>query len=433
MRLLDDKVSGVELIALVLVGAIMLAPFSCWRLGEDMAKPMVVWMFGKADDFRPLRRVALQWEKEIGKTRLEIVHVPHGNVYMQKLLPALQANAAPDALFLHWSMVSQVAAKGALEPLDQLIERDQYDLDDLFPGSTSPYTIDQQLYAFPFRGSTMVLFYNKDMFDAAGIEYPNDEWTWDDYLRAAQKLTIVKDGFNVQVGCEPEETSSWIYSAGGDYASDDLSELYFSDPRTLQALQFFVDLRNKYKVTLRDVNPGSDRPMKIDEFENGLLAMKISGPWELERYQFIKQFRWGVALFPKGPAGRHTRYAGTGFGVWSGSSHKEQAWDFVKYMCSVETAQALASSATDVPARRSVAYSKEFLNPNYSWDMSVFVRALEPEYNTLHVFPRTPLWLEFRQLFGEHYDEVLLDGKDLKSSMELLERRIRGILRERGS
>ena len=430
-RLLDDRLSGPELMVLFVIGFTVLAPFSCWRIDHDQREPLRIWMFGQPEHLKAMQRVVQQYQEQNAQIRLVLDHITAD--YLTKLLPALQAGAVGDVLYLHWSMITEVAAKGALASMEDLVAQDQYDMTDFFPGSTAPYTFEGHLYAIPFRGSTMLLFYNKDLFDEAGVAYPSDDWRWDDFLEAAKKLTIVEQGAVKQVGCVPEEPTAWIYSGGGRYASDDLKQLYFTDPNTLRALQFYMDLRNKHKVTPQTMSSMGTDPLEVDVFENGRVAMYISGPWELDRYAHIKRFRWNVALFPKGPAGRQTRYAGTGFGIWSGSRHQDEAWKLVKYLCGPEAGKSLSRIPTDIPARRSIAYSEAFLRPDLPWDMEAFLRAMEPKNATVRVFPRSPHWNWVRERFGEHFDEVLFNDQDLAETMRRLEQRVQTHLEQRWS
>lgn len=423
MRLFDDKLSGTECLVLGVLALAVLSPVSCWRQEQDGRTELRVWCFARPQDLRLYEQAARAYERHHPDIRVTVSAFP-GESYLQKLLPAMQAGAAGDVVLLHWSMICEVAAKGALMPLEDRVASDAYDVEDFFPGSMMPYIYDGHLSALPLRGSTMVLFYNKDLFDVAGVDYPHDDWTREDFLSAAQRLTIRENGRVVQIGCVPEEPTSWIHSAGGLYASDDLSSLRFTDPKTLDALQFYVDLRNRHRVTPANMGAGGQDPTGVNVFDTGRVAMLISGPWEVGTFSQIRDLRWDVALFPKGPGGRQTRYAGIGFGIWSGTSHPEASWDLVKYLCSAESSRLTSQLPTDIPARRSVAYSRDFLKPQYAWDMQVFLRAMEPEHTTLHVFPRSSLWSEVRRRFTRTLDEVLIEGKDLPAAMADLEEEV---------
>lgn len=428
VRSLATRLSLAEWIVITILALVLLSPFSCWRRGDDEGVTVKLWFFGLPGDAELIEKALVEYRRRRPDVRVVMSTLP-GKGYLQKLLPAMQANAAGDVVFLHWSMVAEVAAKQALLSLGELVAADAYDIDDLFEGSTLPYTYDGQLYAMPFRGSTMVLFYNRDLFDAAGLRYPDDEWTREDFLAAAKRLTIREDGRVVQIGCMPDEPTSWVYSAGGTYASDDLSELRFTDPRTLDGLRFYVELRTRHGVTASNMDADGADPTAVNVFEAGNVAMLISGPWELGTFAHIDDFRWDVALFPKGPAGRHTRYAGVGFGVWSGTKVPGEAWELVKFLCGRDAGRVFRNAPTDVPARRSVAESPEFLKPDeYVWDMGAFLRAMNPQHTTLRTFPRSNRWMEVRRHLTSKLDEVLINGRDLGEAMAELEDEVAALL-----
>lgn len=422
------QLTGTEGIVLTILVLLILSPFSCWRRDQDLRRTLTLWLSGNPHEIDLYQDALDEYERRRPDLRVVMTPIPaSGNTFLSKVLPAMQAGTSGDVLLLHWSMISEIASKNALLPLDDQIEADQYDMEDLFEGSTMPYMFHENLYAMPFRGSTMVLFYNKDLFDAAGLVYPDDNWTRDDFLVAAKRLTI-RDRGHLVVGCMPEESSSWIYSAGGLYASDDLSEFHLTDPRTLDGLQFYVDLVTRHRVASPELGQEFS---EVNTFESGRLGMMISGPWKLETFAHIQKFRWGVALFPKGPDGRHTRYAGNGFGIWSGTEYPDEAWDLVKFLSSREVAKMLCAVPTDIPARRSIAYSSHFLKPEYSWDMKVFLRAMEPSHATLHTFPRSNLWMEVRRRFMGKVEEILIDDLELEPALTQFEEDIREYLGER--
>jgi len=412
------KLSGLETVTIILLTCVLVAPFTCWRRPPHEQKSTLrMWVHGQPESTTLLERAAAIFQREHPEINLKVeVQVSRG--WVDKYLAAMQADSCADVIYCHWKQIPVFASKGGLLALDELVRRDDYDLDAFFPGSVDAYRYGGKLYAIPVLGSTMVMFYNKDLFDAAGLDYPNDDWTWDDFLAAAKKLTITDEKGRVkQVGCAPYDPVCWIWSAGGRLASEDCSELYLTDPKTIAGLQFYVDLKNKHKVTTRGMRFFGDDPASVDVFEKGRIAMDISGPWMLPKYAPIKDFRWDVALFPKGPAGRQTRYAGMGFAIWSGSKNKQLAWELVKFMCGPESSMVLAETLADVPARKEAAYSPVFLKKDYPWDQTAFLRAQEPKYAKIRTFPSSVLWPQIYQCFTDEGELILLGKKTVEQGM----------------
>ncbi len=413
-----EQLSVLKVIIVVGLACLAASPLMCRRRPQDEHRVIVkLWIHGQPESTKLLERAAALFEQKHPNIDVKIeTQVSRG--WVDKYLAAMQAKSCGDVLYVHWKRVPEFASKNSLVPLEELARRDNYDLDAFFPGSVDAYRYGEGLYAIPCLGSTMVMFYNKDLFDEAGLDYPNDEWTWDDFLTAAKKLTIIDEHGRIkQVGCGPYDPATWIWSAGGRFASDDCSELYLTDPKTIAGLQFYVDLKNKHKVTTRGMGFFGDDPAAVDVFEKGRIAMDINGPWMLTKYAPIKQFKWDVALFPKGPAGRHTRYAGMGFAIWSGSKKQQLAWELVKFMCGPQSSMILADTLADVPARKEAAYSPVFLKKEYPWDQTAFLRSQEAQYATIRTFPQSVRWPSVYRYFTDEGDLILSGVKTVEQGM----------------
>lgn len=409
---------GTLFVVLVLVAI----PFSCSRRGArtDVVE-LRFWVGGDAKWQVPVRRAMDDFEAQHPKIRVKIEQVV-GDIG-RKYLAAMQAGNCADVLNLHWTVVPSFAAKGALVPLDDLCRADQYDLTGFFSTMLEAYKYRGQLHGLPFQGSTYMIFYNKDLFDAAGLGYPNENWTRDDFLAAARKLTITDEqGRQVQVGCLPSDYSHWVWSAGGELASDDLAQFAFDGPKTLDGLRFFFDLRNRWKVSTRDMTTRGADPAKVDVFESGKIAMQITGPWTLEGYEKILKFRWDVAPFPKGPGGRQTRYAGIGYGVWSGTRHKREAWELVKFLCSQEFAEKYTGLFTEVPARRAAAYN-QYRSQKFPCDADMLLRSVDPASSVVRVTPRSEKWPVLSALVDEQLELALLGHITLEEAVRRINER----------
>ena len=149
-------------------------------------------------------RVAHAWEstfldvqKEFDKKFME--RYPHieirlENFAWENILEKYQTQAAagtlPDVFYVHCSWAQQFIRQGMLMPLNSYIESTpEFNMDDMFPVGLTPYRANGTLYGLPYDAGPMALFYNKDMFDEAGLPYPTDDWVLDDLLDNAKKLT----------------------------------------------------------------------------------------------------------------------------------------------------------------------------------------------------------------------------------------------------
>ena len=411
-----------EWLALASLAALGLLPLSCTRRVPQSDTVELRFWYGD-DVLRQERTQQSIADFEAGhpgiKVRLEQV----GGDIGKKYLSAMQAGNCADVLWIHWTQLPAYAAKGALVPLDELCRADRFDLDDFFSTMLEAYRYKGRLFALPHQGSTQMLVYNKDLFDAAGLAYPDETWTREDFLAAAQKLTVRDDdGRATQVGCLPGDWSSWVWSAGGEVASDDLAQFHFTDPKTVDGLRFYFDLRNRWKVTTRDMTLRGTDPTQVDAFESGRVAMQVTGPWTFDGYARTLRFRWGATVFPKGPAGRQTRLAGGGYAVWAGSRHQRAAWELARFLTGRECGRKYVSLFTEVPGRRSVAYGA-YSRQEFPCDVKVILDSVDPKSSTVRVWPRSEKWPLLSDLANEQLELALLGHITLDEALERITER----------
>lgn len=394
MRLLRISVVA----ALVLFGIIGVRALH-WYPDEEV---LTVWVYGSPQEAELYRRIAPEFQRQHPQIRLRLEVIP-GRSVVQKLLTGMDAGHAPDVCVLHWRQMPQVASTGQLLPLDQLVQRDNIDLQDYYPVGIQGYTYHDTLYGLPVKGSTITCFYNMDLFDRYGVAYPTDDWTWDDLLEKSRKLTldIDQDGLPDIFGCTPYDIASYVWSAGGDFLRWENGRYVsnLDDPRVTEAVQFYVDLFFKHKVSPPRPGVRSENPMSTFTFEAGRIAIGIMGPWMIPTFQLLDRFRWNTALFPSGPAGRQTRYASVGFTIWRGTKQPEAAWELLKHMVSVRSTTKMAQIGSDLPPQRSVARSA-YPRPETPWEEEVFIRSMDYD---IRLFPQE-LWWE--DLYRKMLDEL---------------------------
>ncbi|MFA5860036.1 MAG: extracellular solute-binding protein, partial [Elusimicrobiota bacterium] len=150
---------------------------------------------------------------------------------MDKLQTMFAAGTPPDVMSIHGAYYPAFAAKGALYELDKFIAADPgFQLKDFYPGLIKSCTYNGKLYSLPRYTSVYVLFYNKDLFDTAKLQYPAENWTWAEYLSIAKKLTIDANGDKTvdQYGCMIDFWGSrvypWIWQNNGELFTPDLKK-----------------------------------------------------------------------------------------------------------------------------------------------------------------------------------------------------------------
>jgi multiple sugar transport system substrate-binding protein len=332
--------------------------------------------------------------------------------YVTKLLTQIAGGQAPDVIFVEANNFVNFYLGGALEPLNPYIQADHFDLSVYYPQVIDRYTVDGQTYIIPRDTAPIgVVFYNKKAFDEAGVPYPTDDWTWDDFVADGQKV-MKRDaaGRVTRWGFVDEWPlfDAWVYDAGGSF-TDDVKHptkwTFATDPNTLKGIQFRADMMNKYKMMLPPSGLTAMGGMGTsDMFINGTVAMYLSGIWPTPKFRPIKDFGWDVVMLPKNPSGyRAFSTGGSGYGILKSSTHKKEDWDLVKYISGEEGAKKLAATGLAQPAIMSAANSPLFLDGQDPKNKKMVLEAMKyVKYN-----PMCKNWAEVHDsIIGPELEKV---------------------------
>lgn len=287
---------------------------------------------------------------------------PESNEFEEKSLADLQAGTAPDVFQGCCSFLPIWAQKGYLLDLRPYV---QADLDPATIEDWDPiqyksfFTRDGRQYALPKYHGALALYYNKDLFDQARVDFPTDFWTHDDYLAAMKRLTQFhnqKDKpalWGSMVDIAWERLQVHVNAWGGNFVDpNDPTKSRLADEPALQAFEWIRARMwdDKVMATELDVqNKGTQAA-----FIAGQLAMVEDGSWALKNILVNANFRVGLAAFPAGPARRATLATTDGFGIYAGTKHPEAAWELLKFLVSKEYGRAMAKAQFLQPARASL-------------------------------------------------------------------------------
>ena len=275
-----------------------------------------------------------------------------------KLQTAIAGGAPPDLVkgLSAGEVVKYTAAGGILMDMAPYAEKDGFDWQSYY----SPEAINlfnkepDTLYAINDGMNTTAIAYNKDMFDAAGVAYPTDDWTWDDVLAAARKLTLDTDGDGVTdqwgIGTWKAGFYSWVWAAGSSFFTSDLSEVQV-DSIVIDTLQWIADLRFKHKVAppeeIRD-----SFPRLSFMFSQGKIAMYPADWMPDVAFLFQKMgFNWDVAMMPLHPeTGERAAQRGAAAVVgFAATEHPEETYLLWKWMTGDEGIHARTMGSTGTP------------------------------------------------------------------------------------
>lgn len=271
-----------------------------------------------------------------------------GQGYNEAILAAFAAGGGPDVFW--YDNVVQAVDRGVAEELTPYIEGpDALDLGLLYPPFRGKMggAFAGKRYVLSTGAAGFVIFYNQDLFDAAGVPYPEEGWTWDDFLAKATALTR-KDESGQQVYGASISTSinhwqHWVYANGGSICSDEGEYAgYLDSPETIEALRFFTDLYLVHEVApsidaMATAGGGGWRTMPI--FKTGTVGMIGENSTFVAELMAGVPFKWGVVGYPvakEGDLGVASNVGAINRLLSSQSEHKREAWLLMRFIVGAE-------------------------------------------------------------------------------------------------
>ncbi|HEX2993940.1 MAG TPA: sugar ABC transporter substrate-binding protein, partial [Anaerolineales bacterium] len=309
------------------------------------------------------------------------VEVSDWDSYWTKLKTMLSAGTPPDVFAMDAPLYLDYQSRGVLLNLQPYLDKNPDLLNGVYPQTLEAYKTSDGMYGLPRDFQTVVLFYNKDMFDAAGVAYPTADWTYDDLREAAKKLTKDSngDGKTDQFGFYSDLWdmeliwSEAIWAHGGEIVSADHTKTLIGEPKAREAWQLFHDMMFEDQSWPNSTTAGE---YGGDPFLAGVAAMTTIGHWVVPGYSEV-DFKWDVAPMPKGPAGQATSVNSAGFVIGKASKNQDAAFEFLKYVLSEPAQKRLAQLGFACPVLKSVAESDAFLKQDTAIDQQIFLDSLE--------------------------------------------------------
>lgn len=282
---------------------------------------------------------------------IEVTLEAYGSEFDTKISAGMGSGDTPDVMYM-WNYPSYSAG---LEPLDEFIagEGEEYKAD-FYEALWDYNSLDGATYGIPIGFTTHCLFFNKDIFDEAGIEYPTADWTWDDLQTAAETITDKTgvQGFAFQMKPDPYDFEMYLWSNGTAYCDEEgnLDGSLNSDA-SKEVFQMFQDMEKAGYATATEGDG-------TDEFRAGNAAMYIYGSWSIDTLN-EDGVNYGVTTIPAfADAGQDSVsiLSSSGLSMAADCENKEAAWEFIKYWTSAECN--IERIGTELPVLNSVVESE---------------------------------------------------------------------------
>lgn len=345
--------------------------------------------------------IAKEFEKDNPDVKVQVE--AYGDGFDQKLAASFGAKNPPDVMYM-WDFSTY---HQSLESLNSYVDKDSsIKMDDFYEGLFNYSSVDGELYGMPAGFTTMVVYYNKKLFDQHNIPYPKEGWTWDEFKEIAKKLTDKgKKQYGFGVTAEPDtyDLQGTVWSNGGSFVSEDGKKIdgFMNSPETIEAIQMYGDLVKEGTAVLTG---GKNQQSGTDVFKAGKLGMYISGIWPLEGFKEAGIDVGTVAMPAFGSKPVKGLIASSAVSIAKDSKEKELAWEFVKFYSSDK---AIQMRTADLPVRKSVVAANKTAEDEL---YKPFYTMLENSSNT-PAFLLNSNWNEINRNLSAAINAVML-GQD---------------------
>jgi len=338
---------------------------------------------------------------------------------LQKLSAGFAGNTYPDISYAFGSWASELGGSGRTLDITDKVKDPAVKWDEFPAAGRQTATPQGRTIGFPAIVDNLVLLYNKTVFDKAGVAYPTNDWTWDQFRDAAKKLTnLSTKTYGAAYSVSGSEDTTWhlwplLWQNGGDVLTGDGKKVAFNSAAGVSALSFLRSMAVDDKSLYLDQTDEKYGPL----FAANQIGMIISGPWQLFDLQKAKT-KYGVAFLP-GTNGNHDTIAGPD--LWVLLDHKDAnrshwAYEFTKWLTDPEQDERWNLAQGNLPLRaseeKSEAYAK--LKADYP-GIDVMVANFA---NAKKARPTVPGYVGLSEALGDQISQVLQGAKQPQEALD---------------
>jgi multiple sugar transport system substrate-binding protein len=337
--------------------------------GDKTPVTLSLWVWDDAQ-VPPTQKMVDAFSEEYPWITVEITSIAGVTDYNMKMQSVIGTADAPSVFWMNFNLSREYVPMGFVQDLTDYISADEsFDLSALNAGITEAYTVDGRHYAVPKDTDSFAVFYNKALFDAAGVAYPESDWTIADFAEAAKNVTTdtVKGWTNAT---SDRAWYNFIWANGGEIYSEDGMETVINAPEAVEAAQILMDMMNDgyaYNgIQLAEIDV-------MSSFSSQIAAMTMDGSWMISQYAEALGENLGIVEVPSGKAGKGSAGHGIGYSTTTSNPHMEETWLLLSFLGS-DKAQEMQVEVV-IPAANAAASVWEDVYPDQN--LKAFVNALE--------------------------------------------------------
>lgn len=392
--------------------------------GQSVTVRLMTWDSG--DGLEPFRVLITQFEKQNPGIKVDLQSTPQG--YDDKVFTSHAAGDTADVL-LFWN-TSQFAEGGVLEDLTTYVEKDKFNMDQYYPIVKKWAVYKDKVWGLPKDFTPRLIFFNKKIFDAAGVSYPKEGWTFADFKDTVKKLNNGKTGADARYGfvALPGQTymiQQYIWSNGGQLCSPDgkTASGYIDSSKVVEVVQWYKELYNM------SVSAGAAEVyanLGQNEFQSGIVGMMDNGMWPIQSFNADTSLSYGIVTPPVPKAGMKFSPVlhASAWGMFAKSKNKEAAWKVIKFFGGVEGSEVAGEKKWAIPSIPAITEKLGFKTDTYLKEV-VKVADMQRDVPT---FIYSPKWFEADTEFQKALENIMMANAPIQETLTAAAKKMDKIL-----
>jgi len=376
-------------------------------LGRNHGKTVIEYSYwvGTPEEIEANRLIIEAFHLENPDIQVIVRHHPWAD-YFTKLYTGIITNTAPDVLRMSYAFLPDYVHYNAIEPLDDFIATDStFNNDELVTWPYEACIVDNYIMSMPIDCPIDIFYYNKNIFKAACLPYPDEYWDWNDLIETGLKL---KEYFKSNDMNDIYPLGGLLYSQfvmenGAKIIERDTMICALDTPSAIEAIQFVHSLIHDYKLALA---PEAENSIGGDPFLKEKCAMTYGGSYMLQTYNKKATFDWDITYRPKGVKWI-AKTSACGLCMTKQCQEKEAAWRLIKFFVGKKAQEIYANIGAFVPIRKDVLNSDSFLPSEYKPKHKHLLLDVEGSISQNWSCRN---WGRFRTAIGQEID-LVMEGK----------------------
>ena len=405
-----------------------------------LAQTQIKYMLWDANQLPAYQQCAAAFGEQNPDIQVNIEQIGWDD-YWTAITTGFVSGTAPDVFTDHLAKYPEFVTNNQLVDVQPLAERDSVDTGNYIGDLASLWAKDGGRYGLPKDWDTVAVFYNKAMFDAAGIDPAvMKDWTWNPqdggtFQEVVSKLTLDNNGNNaLSPDFNPNKVVQYGFimpGAGGGGGQTEWShfaasngwiptngiwgdQYNYSDPKFIETISWLQDaVNNKHLSPLTSDVAGVGANAL---FSAGQGALVTDGSWMIGQYANNSPFEVGIAKLPVGPEGRKSMFNGLGDSIWVGSQHQEEAWQWVKFLGSAACQNIVGSAGVVFPALQSGVDAAVETYSSRGIDVTPFTEEATAKNGTF-LYPITDYGAQITSILTNAMESIFTSNADVEPTL----------------